>query len=156
MFLADLSRVSLLNSDVEDINSLLGELTGRQWQYNRFDLKRLAKQRRFYMVVAVESMRFVGLGCLKIDDTRWLTQNYTKGYIGDIVVNENFWGRGIGPAIMKELLRRAKECNCTQVNLTSNPSNPKRAAAIKMYEKLGFQKIGELNRSNYYRLDLKS
>jgi len=58
------------------------------------------------------------------------------GAIHDIVVDGDYWGRGLGKEIMKRLILKAESRRVKSINLTSNP---KRAAARKMYLSLGFE-----------------
>jgi len=65
-----------------------------------------------------------------------------KGQIDNVVADEKYRGRGFGEKIMKTLLDRAFVVDrrpLDLVQLTSNPDNPKRYAARKLYEKLGFR-----------------
>lgn len=149
-------RLSLSVQDIEAINSLLTQLTGRTEHYSHDELMEFFLQDKIISLFAVEDGKIVGMAFLKIDDTRFITQNYTKGFIGDVVVDASYRGAGVGRALVEGLIAKAKQNNLAQVNLTSNPKNPNRAAAIALYEKLGFKKIGEINNSNYYRLVLKN
>lgn len=57
-----------------------------------------------------------------------------------ISVKKDYWGKGIGTAVMQELIRFAKEHSVIKnVNLGVKASNH---TAIKLYEKLGFEKVG--------------
>ena len=53
--------------------------------------------------------------------------------------------QGIGTAILREVIRTARECGARQVFLEVRPSN---APAIALYEGSGFQRIAE--RRGYY------
>jgi ribosomal protein S18 acetylase RimI-like enzyme len=67
----------------------------------------------------------------------------------DVVVDDSMRGKGIGGALTQEVLRLAKESGADYIALTSNP---KREAANRLYQRVGFQKW----ETNVYRLDLKS
>ena len=57
-----------------------------------------------------------------------------------ISVKKEYWGNGIGTAVMNELIRFAKESMITRnISLGVKASNNN---AIKMYEKFGFVKVG--------------
>ncbi|CAH2716940.1 hypothetical protein BACCIP111895_04128 [Neobacillus rhizosphaerae] len=47
-------------------------------------------------------------------------------------------GRGIGKALLMEMLRKTKEAGFGGISLSVDPNNP----ALYLYEKLGFKKIG--------------
>jgi ribosomal protein S18 acetylase RimI-like enzyme len=68
----------------------------------------------------------------------------TKFWIEDVVVDEEFRGKGIGKALMLHAMAFAKEMGAKSVDLTSRPS---RIAANKLYQELGF----ELRETNVYR-----
>lgn len=75
----------------------------------------------------------------------------TRGIVGrieDVIVDEKFRGQGLGRGIMEELIKIAKEKNIALIDLTSNP---KRIAARKLYESLGF----EIYDTGVFRLKLK-
>ena len=56
-------------------------------------------------------------------------------YIMDIIVAENYRGKGFGTALMNTAKDWAKERDCNFINLDVLVNNP---GAIKLYEKLGF------------------
>jgi ribosomal protein S18 acetylase RimI-like enzyme len=57
-------------------------------------------------------------------------------WIEDVVVDEAARGRGVGAVLTKEALCLAGEAGARTVDLTSRPS---RAAANRLYQRLGFQ-----------------
>ncbi len=76
------------------------------------------------------------------------TPTGTHAWIEDVVVDAAVRGRGIGEALSRAALTRAGERGADAVNLTSRPS---RAAANRLYQRLGF----ELRPSNLYRYYLR-
>jgi len=64
--------------------------------------------------------------------------NGFKGHIEDVIVDESYRGQGLGRKLIEHLLEKARSLHMTQVTLTSDPANPKRAAARDLYAKLGF------------------
>lgn len=144
----------ITNSDVKSINNLLTQLSENSQQYSCHDIKSFLEQSNFFACACLDGQtdKITGLAVLKVDDIRMFTQNYFKGYIGDVVVDENYQRQGIAEGLMNYLINLAKTLNLIHISLTSNPNNPKRAPAIKLYEKLGFKLIGQINGSNYYRL----
>ena len=72
------------------------------------------------------------------------TPSGTHAWIEDVVVDESWRGQGIGEALTRAALARAKERGASVVDLTSRPS---RAAANSLYAKMGF----ELRQTNLYR-----
>ena len=69
----------------------------------------------------------------------------TRAWIEDVVVDEAARGRGVGAALTNEAVRLARAEGARTVDLTSRPA---RAAANRLYERLGF----ELRDSKVYRL----
>ncbi|MFV2019913.1 GNAT family N-acetyltransferase [Micromonospora sp. LOL_023] len=68
-----------------------------------------------------------------------------RAWIEDVVVDESARGLGVGAALTQEAVRLAREAGARTVDLTSRPS---RAAANRLYERLGFS----LRDSRVYRL----
>ncbi len=60
-----------------------------------------------------------------------------RAWIEDVVVEGSVRGSGVGEALTHEALRRATEAGAVTVDLTSRPS---RAAAVRLYERLGFER----------------
>lgn len=70
-----------------------------------------------------------------------------KGMVEDVVVDENFRGKGIGRALMEKLLEEAKRLHLTEILLFSGHH---RTSAISLYKSLGFQ----LKQSGLYTLKI--
>jgi ribosomal protein S18 acetylase RimI-like enzyme len=71
-----------------------------------------------------------------------------KGFIEDVVVEENFRGQGIGRKLMKMLIKKAKSLKVKELELTSNPL---RLAANHLYQDMGFK----IRQTNCYEMDLE-
>jgi ribosomal protein S18 acetylase RimI-like enzyme len=71
-----------------------------------------------------------------------------RAWIEDVVVDEVARGRGVGDALNRAAIERAREAGARTVDLTSRPS---REAANHLYRRLGF----EQRDTNVYRLDLQ-
>lgn len=67
-----------------------------------------------------------------------------RAWIEDVVVDESARGRRVGEALTMTAVRLAKDAGARTVDLTSRPS---RAAAGRLYERLGF----EIRESRLYR-----
>jgi len=67
-----------------------------------------------------------------------------RAWVEDVVVDESARGRGVGETLGREALSRAATAGARTVDLTSRPS---RAAANRMYRRLGF----EQRETNVYR-----
>lgn len=72
-----------------------------------------------------------------------------RAWIEDVVVDVDARGHGIGEALNRAMLDRARALGCTTVDLTSRPT---REAANRLYQRIGFTP----RETNIYRLDLRS
>lgn len=70
-----------------------------------------------------------------------------KGQLEDVVVDENYRGKGIGEKLIIAAINQAREENVKRLDLTSNP---KRVAANSLYQRLGFK----IRDTNVYRMEL--
>ena len=70
-----------------------------------------------------------------------------RAWIEDVVVDEQARGRGVGEALNRVALERARELGARTVDLTSRPS---REAANRLYRRIGF----EPRETNVYRYTL--
>jgi ribosomal protein S18 acetylase RimI-like enzyme len=70
-----------------------------------------------------------------------------RAWIEDVVVDDSVRGRGVGEALTRAALDRAREMGCRNVDLTSRPS---REAANRLYQRLGFV----ARETNVYRMEL--
>jgi ribosomal protein S18 acetylase RimI-like enzyme len=70
-----------------------------------------------------------------------------RAWIEDVVVDESARGRGVGAALNQAALERARSHGARTVDLTSRPS---RAAANRLYQRLGFV----ARDTSVYRYDL--
>lgn len=68
-----------------------------------------------------------------------------EGYIFNVAVDENFRCRGVGSALVGELITYSKKNNFSFVTLEVRKSNEN---AVALYSKFGFIKVGE--RRDYY------
>jgi ribosomal protein S18 acetylase RimI-like enzyme len=71
-----------------------------------------------------------------------------RAWIEDVVVDDSVRGRGVGAALTRAALERAREMGCRNVDLTSRPS---REAANRLYQRLGFV----ARETIVYRMDLE-
>jgi ribosomal protein S18 acetylase RimI-like enzyme len=70
-----------------------------------------------------------------------------RAWIEDVVVDEQFRGRGAGEELSREAVRIARAAGARTVDLTSRPS---REAAGRLYERIGFKQRD----SRVYRYDV--
>jgi ribosomal protein S18 acetylase RimI-like enzyme len=70
-----------------------------------------------------------------------------RAWIEDVIVDESIRGEGVGEALTRAMLDRARDLGCATVDLTSRPS---REAANRLYQRLGFT----VRETNVYRYEL--
>jgi ribosomal protein S18 acetylase RimI-like enzyme len=70
-----------------------------------------------------------------------------RAWIEDVITDEAARGQGVGEALTRAMVERARELGCTTVDLTSRPS---RESANRLYQRVGF----EQRDTNVYRYDL--
>ena len=94
-------------------------------------------QNRKYIVAKLGNGEIVGFAGILI--------NLDVVEIMNIVVRKSYRCQGIGKKLLKKIIEISKETNLESINLEVNCNN---IAAIKLYEKNGFNKIGI--RKKYY------
>lgn len=70
-----------------------------------------------------------------------------RAWIEDVVVDESVRGKGVGEALSRAAIDRARAAGAKTVDLTSRPS---REAANRLYQRIGFV----LRDTNVYRYDI--
>jgi ribosomal protein S18 acetylase RimI-like enzyme len=85
------------------------------------------------------------VGCLTLVTFR--TPSAQKAWIEDVIVDDDVRGQGIGEALNRAAIALAAERGADKIDLTSQP---KRAAANRLYQRLGFVQ----RETNVYRLKL--
>ena len=86
----------------------------------------------------------------------WSESNHSYGYIDSkipelgIGICAEYRSKGIGRALLKELISKAREDGFPAISLSVDPSN----FACKLYESHGFIKVGESGTSWTYKLEL--
>lgn len=125
MNLNDLNIISpILQSDFDDF-----------WNENILESE--LENENSYYIVAKENDDIVGFGGLwkSIDDI----------HITNIVTKKNLRNKGIGNAILNELINQAKNFGYPIITLEVNENN---IPAISLYKKFGFKEVGI--RKRYY------
>jgi ribosomal protein S18 acetylase RimI-like enzyme len=85
------------------------------------------------LLVAKDGERIVGMATLSL----YPKLEKRAGTVDDVVVLAEYRGQGIGEKLMRAVLEEAKAQGAASLYLTSHAS---RAAAHKLYEKVGFKK----------------
>jgi ribosomal protein S18 acetylase RimI-like enzyme len=93
----------------------------------------------FSCVVAEEDSAIIGYAYLD-------TAPPGKGVIQMIAVEDGRQGRGVGSALLADLMKTASNCGCSGVTLHVRADNPR---ARRLYRNVGFTEIGAL--PSYYQ-----
>jgi len=127
----------------KDINILLHQLSERLPECSMELLKDILDDRHTEMWIVREDKHIIAMGVL----TLVVIPEGIKGRIEDVVVHADCRGKGLGQKMMEKLINRARERGVPSLELSSRTE---RAAAIRLYEKVGFTKWD----TNVYRLKL--
>jgi len=127
--------------DKKDIKLLLGQLTNDPIKFN---IDAILKDKKCNCIVLVDNKNVIGFGAL-IRFT--IPSKGEVAMIEDIVIDENYRGKGFGRTMLQELISIAKKENVLYIDLTSKRI---RIEARKLYESLGFV----MRESDIFRLKL--
>jgi RimJ/RimL family protein N-acetyltransferase len=75
-------------------------------------------------------------------------RNSHVAYLGGLAIHPSFNGKGLGTAMMKEIMAFARETGFLRIELSVAVENVK---AIRLYEKNGFVKEGVLRKYTYLK-----
>ena len=140
--------IELTEGQINDINALLKQLTSKPQEVDRAVLNKILSQSGvFILVVKNLDGRIVAMATLAV---RRLLLSKTA-IIGDVVVDKQHRGKKLGKRMMEFLINKARSEGVLFVSLTSHPN---RKEANHLYQSLGFELIGKVGESNYYRLPL--
>jgi len=134
----DVEELADVNHLIQQLNPALPPLDRDQWAS-------LIAAPATYIALAqeVNSGLILGMGTL----ASYGVASGRKGWIEDVVVEGDWRGKGVGRAIIEELLTEARRRGLAAVYLTSHPQ---REAANHLYRALGFAQRA----TNCYRHDL--
>jgi len=119
----------LQEGDIEELSRIESESFSMPWSAQ--DFRELLSRPYCYYLVAEMKKRVVG--CCGFTDI------CNEGNIDNVVVDAAWRGKGIGQAMLRELLARGEERGVEAFTLEVRVSN---GAAIHIYEKLGFCSAG--------------
>jgi len=124
--------VELLPEHKKGVEKLFSQLTGHE--ISSVDIAAILQDKQNFYAALEEDGKLIGFGALI---TCRVPSAGEVGRIEDLIVDENYRGKGFGRILVEKLISVAKEKNLKKINLTSNPQ---RITAQKLYEKMGFQK----------------
>ncbi len=127
----------------EAFQRLIPQLSTSAAVPGRKELQEMVDSPAVILLMARDEGRIVGSLSLVI----FRIPTGVRAWIEDVIVDEAARGRGIGEAITRAAIERAKEVGARTVDLSSRPA---REAANRLYQRMGF----ELRNSNLYRYKL--
>lgn len=113
---------------IERISSLFRQLSPTRKQQK---LSALLEEDNLAIAVCIEDSEILGIASL----VTYRTISGYKGWIEDVVVDENARGKGIGRKLIEKLMEIADQKELNEILLFTEAH---RQAAINLYESLGF------------------
>lgn len=129
-------EIEIMNkSHVCDIAEIERQCFSKPWSEQAIAAELLNESARFYVLKADgKTAGYIGMHCAA-----------DECYIANIGVEKSLRCKGVGSSLLKHAIKAAKEMKMSFISLEVRPSN---AAAIKLYERFGFERIGL--RKNFY------
>jgi ribosomal protein S18 acetylase RimI-like enzyme len=130
-----IEQVTTATEELWDVyQRLVPQLTSNNPPPSRDDLAALVKSESSTLIIARDNDgSIIGAACVTV----YPVPTGIRAVIEDVIVDESARGQGIGEALVKRCLEIAREKGASGVSLTSNP---KREAANRLYQKMGFKK----------------
>jgi ribosomal protein S18 acetylase RimI-like enzyme len=129
---AEIEIVTAVDDElVAAFDRLIPQLSSSNPPPGRAGLERIVGSPSCALFVARVDGRIVGTLTLAI----YPLPTQLKAWIDDVVVDADASGRGVGTALSRAALDEARRRGASQVDLTSRP---KREAANRLYQRLGF------------------
>ncbi len=119
---------------------LVPQLSSTNVPPTREQLKEIVDSQAVILLMAREEGKLVGSLSLVI----FRIPTAVRAWIEDVIVDQSMRGRGIGEALTRAAIERAREAGAKTVDLTSRPA---REAANRLYQRVGFQQ----RQTNVYR-----
>jgi ribosomal protein S18 acetylase RimI-like enzyme len=130
---AEVEVLSEVNDEVEAaFGRLLPQLSRSAKPLTRADIARIQSAEAITLLIARCDGAIAGMLTLVM----FPLPTGQRAWIEDVVVDEEFRGRGAGEELTKAAIRIARAAGARTVDLTSRPS---REAAGRLYERTGFQ-----------------
>ena len=109
-------------------------------------LQRLVADPEVTLLVAIDGEQIVGTTTVVV----YTTPFWIKARLDEVVVDESARGRGVGEALVKAALDVGRRKGAQVAELQSG-RGPRRAAAHRLYERLGFK----IRDSDVFRIELR-
>lgn len=124
------------------IQALLDQLTPSPIPFTEEMLRAVIDDPSSHLYLYQHEEEVVGMTTLGI----YYSPTGSKGWIEDVVVDNNVRGLGYGKELVEHAIAEARRLGVRQLMLTSNPL---RVAANKLYQAMGFEK----KETNCYKMD---
>ena len=134
----DLKIEKMTISDLEEIKDILEKDFDDFWKVNTLKEELLSNYSYFITIKLDKTNEIIGFAGFK--------KTLDTADIMNIVVRKDFRNKKIGKKLLSSLIKKAKEQNIKTIFLEVNSKN---LPALKLYENIGFKKIGI--RKNYYK-----
>lgn len=131
----------MAQEDLAQVSEIESQIFSLPWSEKAFE-ESLKNSNTLY-IVAKEKEEVLGYIGMYI--------SFQEGNITNVAVNPNYRRKKIGQNLIREILERAKQIGVTDVILEVRETN---AAAICLYEKMGFEEAGI--RKNFYEKPLEN
>lgn len=131
----------MAQEDLSQVSEIESQIFSLPWSEKAFE-ESLKNSNTLY-IVAKEKEEVLGYIGMYI--------SFQEGNITNVAVNPNYRRKKIGQNLICEILERAKQIGVTDVILEVRETN---AAAICLYEKMGFEEAGI--RKNFYEKPLEN
>jgi ribosomal protein S18 acetylase RimI-like enzyme len=141
MQIEEVSRVT--NELVEAFEHLVPQLSSSSPPPKREDLEAIVRSPSTILYIARDGDTMLGTLTLAL----FRIPTGLRAWIEDVVVDASARGEGVGEALNRAALERARTLGAATVDLTSRPS---REAANRLYRRLGFER----RETNVYRFEL--
>ena len=137
----EIKEVTEFSSDVADVIRTLAQQEGHNYkELTDDDFKEILSSPHTTLFVAEVNGQIAGMITLVVTRIPYAR----KASLEDLVVNEEFRGRGLGTLLVERVIEEAKKKKASYIDFTSRP---RREGSNALYEKLGFQK----RETNVYR-----
>ena len=132
----------------EDMEDLLAVKNGIETHRERFELQKNGKA--CYLGAEMNG-RVIGFVLISFDnkeDVMPYTNNEKCADMIDLFVMKSFRGKGIGAYLIAQSEKVCKENGISYLGLDVNPTD--NLSAMRLYEKLSYEKVGELHLDGIY------
>jgi ribosomal protein S18 acetylase RimI-like enzyme len=134
MYISQVTKIE--DSHVKVFQKLFPQLTTNRKPPSKAELEDIIASDSVILLISSEDKAGLQItGTLSL--AFYKTPSGHHAWIEDVIVDEQYRGKGIGKALVKKAIELAWKRKANSVNLTSRPG---RVAANKLYLKTGFEK----------------